>query len=176
MNKIFIKPYQSHLGNVLIGVYDHQLCLLDWQYRKQRVAIDHRITKYLDASYIFEDHPLHQKVIEQLQEYFCKKRKQFEIPLLLTGSAFQQTVWNELMKIPYGHTISYLTLSRKLNHEKAIRAVASANGANALSILIPCHRVIASNGELKGYAGGLTVKKKLLQIEGALNRGQLNLF
>ncbi|MEP5132647.1 methylated-DNA--[protein]-cysteine S-methyltransferase, partial [Nonlabens ulvanivorans] len=71
---------------------------------------------------------------------------------------------------------SYLTLSRKLNHEKAIRAVASANGANALSILIPCHRVIASNGELTGYAGGLTVKKKLLQIEGALNRGQLNLF
>ncbi|MBF4983464.1 methylated-DNA--[protein]-cysteine S-methyltransferase [Nonlabens mediterrranea] len=123
-----------------------------------------------------DDDQLHDIVIEQLEEYFTKKRKHFNIPLLFTGTDFQKEVWNELLNIPYGQTISYLTLSRKLQKEKAIRAVASANGANAISILVPCHRVIATDGKLTGYAGGLTAKKKLLQLEGALNRGQLDLF
>ncbi|GAK90681.1 methylated-DNA-protein-cysteine methyltransferase [Nonlabens ulvanivorans] len=176
MNKIYIRPYSSPIGNLIIGICDNRLCLLDWQYRKQREAIDHRITNHLDACYATEHHQMHDEIIEQLQGYFSKKQMTFNFPLLFSGSTFQKAVWNELMKIPYGQTISYLTLSRKLNNEKAIRAVASANGANALSIIVPCHRVIASNGELTGYAGGLTAKKKLLQIEGALNKGQLNLF
>ncbi|MBF4984962.1 methylated-DNA--[protein]-cysteine S-methyltransferase [Nonlabens mediterrranea] len=176
MSNIFIKSYKSSLGDILIGIYENQLCILDWQYRKQRDAIDMRVTKLLATSFIIEHHQLHDIVIEQLEEYFTKKRKHFNIPLLFTGTDFQKEVWNELLNIPYGQTISYLTLSRKLQKEKAIRAVASANGANAISILVPCHRVIATDGKLTGYAGGLTAKKKLLQLEGALNRGQLDLF
>ena len=83
------------------------------------------------------------------------------------GSAFQQKIWYELKRIPYGKTKTYLELSKKINHEKAIRAVAAANGANAISILIPCHRIVGSQGELTGYAGGIEVKKKLLALENA---------
>jgi len=176
MSKIYIKHYKFALGDVIIGIYENQLCLLDWQYRKQREAIDHRIANDLNATYTVEDHQLHHKVIVQIQEYFNNKRNEFDIPLLLTGTTFQKAVWNELLKIPYGQTISYLSLSQKLYKEKAIRAVANANGANALSIVIPCHRVIGSNGDLIGYAGGLLAKKKLLQIEGALQSNQLGLF
>lgn len=92
----------------------------------------------------------------------------------MRGTEFQQIVWRELLNIPYGVTVSYLELSRKLSDPKAIRAVASANGANAISILIPCHRIIGSNRELTGYAGGLSAKKKLLELEGATS--QLDLF
>ena len=93
------------------------------------------------------------------------------------NTAFQKSVWDELRQIPYGKTDSYLGLSQKLNNEKAIRAVASANGANAISIIVPCHRIIGSNGELVGYAGGLPAKKKLLKLEGSDPMGdELELF
>ena len=92
------------------------------------------------------------------------------------GSDFQKRVWQELLKIPYGSTASYLTLSQKLGNEKAIRAVASANGANAISIFIPCHRVIGSDGNLTGYAGGIHTKKKLLELESDSANEQLELF
>ena len=95
---------------------------------------------------------------------------------MLVGSDFQKTVWNTLLQIPYGKTETYLGLSKSMNNEKAIRAVASANGANAFSIIVPCHRVIGSDGKLVGYAGGLSVKKKLLELEGALATNQLSLF
>jgi len=176
MNNINTCFYQSPVGELIIGIYNNQLCLLDWHYRKQRNLIDQRICKILEAKYIEQPDSLQITVIQQLQEYFSGKSNSFDIPLLFAGTTFQKSVWSKLLEIPYGETVSYLTLSRKLNNEKAIRAVASANGANALSIIIPCHRVIGSNGELTGYAGGLTAKKKLLQIEGALNQGQLDLF
>jgi methylated-DNA-[protein]-cysteine S-methyltransferase len=99
-------------------------------------------------------------------EYFSSKRKTFDIPLLLIGTDFQENVWNELIKIPFGKTSSYLELSRKLGNVLAIRAVASANGANAISIIIPCHHIIGSDGKLIGDAGGLAAKKKLLELEG----------
>ncbi|HIP27800.1 MAG TPA: methylated-DNA--[protein]-cysteine S-methyltransferase, partial [Sulfurovum sp.] len=89
-------------------------------------------------------------------------------PLLMVGTDFQRSVWDGLIKIPYGTTASYLELSKNIDNEKAVRAVASANGANAISILIPCHRIIGSNGDLVGYAGGLSAKKKLLELESNL--------
>jgi methylated-DNA-[protein]-cysteine S-methyltransferase len=91
----------------------------------------------------------------------------FNVPLLFVGSDFQKQVWNALMQIPFGVTKSYMELSKQFGNEKAIRAVASANGANAISIMVPCHRIIGSNCELTGYAGGLPVKKQLLQLEGS---------
>lgn len=101
----------------------------------------------------------------QLTEYFKKKRKKFSFSINPGGTEFQKKVWNELQRIPFGKTCSYLELSKKLGNPKAIRAVASANGKNPLWIVIPCHRVIGSDGSLTGYAGGLARKKWLLEME-----------
>ena len=103
--------------------------------------------------------------IIQLDEYFARKRTEFDMPLLFAGTDFQKTVWQELLNIPYGKTVSYGELSRKLGNPKAVRAVAAANGANALSIFIPCHRVVGSNRQLIGYAGGLAAKQGMLALE-----------
>jgi methylated-DNA-[protein]-cysteine S-methyltransferase len=104
---------------------------------------------------------------QQMEEYFSGKRKQFELPLQPNGTTFQRHVWDELLKIPFGKTISYLQLARHLGDEKSIRAAASANGKNPIGILIPCHRVIGANSELVGYAGGLWRKQWLLDHENA---------
>ena len=101
----------------------------------------------------------------QLNEYFKGKRQQFSLKLNPEGTDFQKRVWNELAKIPYGKTVSYLELSKKLGDVKAIRAVANANGKNPIWIVIPCHRVIGTDGSLTGYAGGLHRKKWLLEHE-----------
>ena len=106
-----------------------------------------------------------QEAVSQLQEYFEGKRQDFEFKLNPKGTNFQQKVWQELLNIPYGKTMSYLDLSKKLGDVKAIRAVASANGKNPLWIVVPCHRVIGSDGSLTGYAGGLWRKKWLLEHE-----------
>ncbi len=103
--------------------------------------------------------------VHQLQEYFAGERKTFELKLNPQGTPFQQKVWKELIEIPYGETTTYLKLSQKLGDEKAIRAVASANGKNPLWIVVPCHRVIGTDGTLTGYAGGLWRKKWLLELE-----------
>lgn len=106
-----------------------------------------------------------QEAVSQLQEYFEGKRKDFDFKLNPKGTDFQQKVWQELLNIPYGKTMSYLDLSKKLGDVKAIRAVASANGKNPLWIVVPCHRVIGTDGSLTGYAGGLWLKKWLLEHE-----------
>jgi len=106
-----------------------------------------------------------QECIRQLDEYFQEKRTGFDIKLNLQGTEFQKNVWNELQNIPYGKTITYLEQSKKMKSVKAIRAIASANGKNPIWIIIPCHRVIGSNGSLTGYAGGIWRKKWLLEHE-----------
>ena len=120
------------------------------------------------AEYIQEDSAVLLQTRKELDEYFSGERKEFTIPLLMLGSDFQKSVWNALLQIPYGKTASYLELSKTIGNEKAVRAVANANGANAMSIVIPCHRIIGTNGKLTGYAGGLPLKKKLLEIENNL--------
>lgn len=104
-------------------------------------------------------------VKQQLQEYFAGKRKDFELPLVLEGTEFQLLVWRNLQKIPYGETISYGQLARRIGSPDAARAVGLANGSNPIPIIIPCHRVIGSSGDLTGFGGGLPVKKKLLALE-----------
>ena len=116
------------------------------------------------------------KCIEQLDEYFAAVRTEFTIPVLQSGTAFQQTVWAELCNIPYGRTISYLELSKRIGNVKAIRAVGTANGSNCISIIVPCHRVIGSNGSLVGYGGDLWRKKWLLEHEGKTANGVQTLF
>ncbi len=111
--------------------------------------------------------------INQLDQYFCKKAKTFSLPLDLQGTDFQKRVWNELLNIPFGKTISYLQLAGKLGDKKSIRAVGGANGKNPVAIIVPCHRVIGANGNLVGYAGGLDKKKLLLRHEGVLIQKEL---
>lgn len=103
--------------------------------------------------------------MRQLHEYFAGKREDFDLPLAPRGTPFQQTVWKELCRIPYGQTISYGDLARRIGNPNASRAVGLANGSNPIPIIIPCHRVIGSNGKLTGYGGGLQIKEKLLALE-----------
>lgn len=105
---------------------------------------------------------------KELEEYFAGKRKSFSVPLNPKGTEFQRTVWKELGRIPYGETICYEELAKRIKKPKAVRAVGAANGKNPLWLIVPCHRVIGKNGSLTGYAGGLSVKKKLLLLESAL--------
>jgi methylated-DNA-[protein]-cysteine S-methyltransferase len=109
--------------------------------------------------------PVHQLCVEQLREYFAETRKTFDFPMAQKGTDFRQRVWAELLNIPFGETISYLELSRRIGDVKAIRAVGSANGKNNIAIAVPCHRVIGSGNKLTGYAGGLWRKDWLLQHE-----------
>lgn len=114
--------------------------------------------------------------INQLDEYFNGLRINFIIKMEQTGTMFQQTVWKELLNIPYGKTISYLQLSKQIGNVKAIRAVGTANGSNSISIIVPCHRVIGSNGNLIGYGGDLWRKKWLLEHEAKFAHGVQTLF
>ncbi len=114
-----------------------------------------------------------QEAVSQLNDYFEGKRTDFTFKLNPSGTEFQQKVWKGLLEIPFGKTMSYLELSKKLGDVKAIRAVASANGKNPLWIVVPCHRVIGTDGSLTGYAGGLWRKKWLLEHENPSNQGSL---
>lgn len=119
-----------------------------------------------------EDAAALQEAVRQLKAYFAGERENFDLSLSPQGTPFQQKVWSELQKIHYGETISYGELARRIGNPKASRAVGLANGSNPISIVIPCHRVIGSNGKLTGYGGGLSIKEKLL----ALERRQLRLL
>jgi methylated-DNA-[protein]-cysteine S-methyltransferase len=120
--------------------------------------------------------PLVLQCVEELIQYFHGDRRKFEVPVHQEGSSFQTKVWNELLGIDYGRTISYLELSRRLGDTKAIRAAASANGRNNIAIIVPCHRVIGSDSSLVGYGGGLWRKKWLLQHEAKQAHGVQTLF
>lgn len=173
---INITYWKNPYGEMILGEYDDRLCMCDWRYRKMRTTIDRRIQKFLKVGFVENTTPIILETINQLNEYFEGNRKEFNIPLMLVGTDFQRLVWEALIEIPYGQTRTYLQLSDEVGNEKAIRAVSSANGANAISILIPCHRIIGSNGKLIGYAGGLQAKSKLLKMENPTMNAQLDLF
>ena len=115
-----------------------------------------------------EDEAFFIDVRRQLQEYFAGELREFDIPLLMEGTEFQKRVWKTLQTIPYGETISYGELAKKIGDSKAVRAVGAANGQNPIPIIVPCHRVIGSDGSLTGFGGGIENKRKLLELE----RGQ----
>ena len=167
MNHIHIQYHKTNIAEFIIGSFEGKLCLLDFRYRKMRTAVDNRIKKELNAEFIEQSDEIIEITKIQLAEYLAGDRREFDIPLLPVGSEFQKSVWNVLMNVPYGTTSTYLQLAHAIGNEKAVRAVAGANGANAIAIIIPCHRIIGSDGELVGYGGGLTVKQRLLKLEGS---------
>ena len=118
-------------------------------------------------------HQILQEAVSELREYFAGERQEFSVPLDLLGTPFQKQVWEELMRIPFGQTASYKQIAERIGNPKATRAVGAANGKNPVCIIVPCHRVIAADGSLGGYSGGLPFKRGLLSIEGV--RHQLSL-
>lgn len=168
MSVIHVQTFTTPYGELLLGSYRGELCLCDWRYRRMRASIDHRVRKGAEAEFVEEDDDLLALTREQLTDFLHRRREGFELPLKLIGSDFQHRVWQELRRIDYGQTLSYAQLAQRVGNSRAVRAVASANGANALSIIVPCHRVIGSDGSLTGYAGGIDVKRKLLALEASL--------
>jgi len=165
MKTINIQYYKTKYAHFILGSFENKLCLLDFKYRKMRATVDNRLKKGFDAEFIEQDDEILKETRNQLDEYFNMERKAFDIPIITVGTEFQKNVWEALQEIPYGTTATYLELAKKIGNEKAVRAVASANGANSIGLIIPCHRIIGSNGELTGYGGGLPLKKRLLKLE-----------
>lgn len=167
MPDAFITYYQSPVGLLQIAGTD--------QFISEVKFIDEpgTITPNRDKAAL---PPMAIQAVEQLIEYFHGQRRFFELPISQEGTTFQQKVWSELMNIPFGKTISYLELSRRLGDPDVIRAAAAANGRNNVAIIVPCHRVIGSNSQLVGYAGGLPRKKWLLQHENKIAHGVQTLF
>ena len=149
--------YQSPLGEIALTANDEGLSALAFQTGKSPITL----------AGLSQNTEKFSEVITQLNEYFSGERKSFNLPLAPKGTNFQKHVWQALTDIPCGETKSYGWIAKSINNEKAVRAVGTANGANPIALIVPCHRVIGSNGKLTGYAGGLALKAKLLMHEGA---------
>ncbi|MDR1756830.1 MAG: methylated-DNA--[protein]-cysteine S-methyltransferase [Culturomica sp.] len=162
---IVCKPYHSPCGELLLGSFEDKLCLCNWQTKKRRDQVDQRLQRLLSARYKEGTSDVIEQTTAQLDEYFARRRREFDIPLLFAGTPFQKAVWQALLTVPYGTTLSYAALAKQLGTPKAVRAVANANGANAISIFVPCHRIIGSDRSLTGYGGGLPAKTRLLELE-----------
>lgn len=168
METIHQKTIQTPLGEMFACAVDKGVCLLEFTDRKNIEKQLKSLSKTLNAEIVEKDHPHFKQLEDELKEYFEEKRDKFEVPLFITGTEFQEKVWKLLCEIPLGETRTYKQQSEFLGNPKAIRAVGTANGINKIAILIPCHRVIGSNGELVGYAGGIWRKQKLLELEKAI--------
>jgi methylated-DNA-[protein]-cysteine S-methyltransferase len=165
MPEIQTTYYHSPVGLLKISGTDHYITEIIFNDKIQRLDVRKKILS-----------PMLIQCLEQLIQYFNGQRRKFELPIHQQGSPFQQGVWAELMTIPFGKTISYIELARRIGDTKATRAVASANGKNNVCIIVPCHRVIGANKELVGYSGGLWRKKWLLEHEMKVAYGVQTLF
>lgn len=165
MHRIIVRRWQSPVGEMLIGSIGEELCLSDWACNPRRKAIDTRLCTVLESRLEFGTSPTIEQAINELTEYFSGTRKEFDIPVRITGTDFQRAVRTGLILIPYGQTITYSQLASLAGNPKSVRAVGNAVATNPLSIFIPCHRVTGTGGALTGYAGGIHVKKYLLTLE-----------
>jgi methylated-DNA-[protein]-cysteine S-methyltransferase len=156
MSALFYATFESPVGPLLLGGDSDALRLVSFESSKH-AAPPQADWKQNNAPFA--------EVIRQLQAYFRGELREFDVPLALEGTEFQRRVWNALREIPYGETISYLHLAERIGNPKAVRAVGLANGSNPIPIIVPCHRVIGSDGSLTGFGGGLSAKKKLLELE-----------
>jgi len=165
MNQINIQLHKTEIGEVVLGSFRGKLCWLGFRGREMRITVDDGTKKVLNAESVEQDDEVLEKTRRQLDEYLRGLRRTFDIPLLMVGTGFQKRVWRALMSIPCGATSTYGQIAEDIGNPRAVRAVGGACGANPISIIIPCHRVIGSNGELVGYGGGLSLKRRLLGLE-----------
>ena len=158
MNKHFATSttlFETPCGHLLLGADSGRLCMCSWL----REPVQTIITNDADGNLLHE-------ACRQLQEYFAHERQEFQLPLSMSGTLFQKSAWEAMLTIPYGQTISYAEEARRAGHPTALRAIGNANGRNPLAIIVPCHRVIASDGTIGGYSSGLYRKRFLLRLEG----------
>lgn len=165
MDEIMIRHISTPAGEMILGSIGDALCLSDWSLNHKRQSTDRRISQILRGTFREGTSPVIELAVSELEEYFAGTRREFDIPLRLCGTEFQTRVWKALSQIPYGNTISYASLAKIIGCPGSTRAVANAVGANPLSIILPCHRVVGSDGSLTGYAGGLPAKRLLLTLE-----------
>jgi AraC family transcriptional regulator of adaptative response/methylated-DNA-[protein]-cysteine methyltransferase len=165
---IFVHYTDSPLGKLFLGATEDSIVFLKFhnELPEQQNRIETTIL-YKTGS------PLLEKMELQLNEYFRGKRREFDLPIYLEGTDFQNKVWKSLMDIHYGETITYSAQAQKIDSLSAIRAVANANGQNPIPIIVPCHRVIGTNGKLTGYSGGLWRKKFLIELEKEISAQKL---
>ncbi len=163
--KIISRKINTPLGEMLACVSDDGLLLFEFTDRKKYEKQINNLKKITGSEIVKGNHPFLEQVKIEINEYFSGKRKTFNIPLFTVGTEFQKSVWNALLKIPYGNTVSYSDIAKNIGNPKAVRAVANAIGANKIAIIIPCHRLIGADGTLTGYASGLDKKKVLPDLE-----------
>ena len=156
---------ETPIGEMDIIATDRGICLLEFDVRTDLDEEIEALKKHFESELQLGENRHTLEIKRQLKEYFAEKRKVFSVPVVLVGTAFQKKVWTELKKIPFGSTRTYKEQTLSLGDIKAIRAVAKANGSNKIAILVPCHRVIGSDGKLTGYAGGIERKRFLLNLE-----------
>lgn len=163
---VSVHRIDTPIGPMTIGATDTRVVLADFSDRpmmaSQLASVRRRIGPTVEG-----DSPLLRRVEDQLRGYFAGERREFDLPLDMPGSRFQERVWSELQRIPYGETISYRELAERVDAVPAWRAVGRANGSNRLAVIVPCHRVVATGGGLGGYGGGLHAKRFLLDLEAA---------
>lgn len=162
---IKIKDYDSPCGKLRLGSLGGSLCLCHWMQGKNAERDEKRLARKLKTVFETGTSSVIDAAQLQLDEYFERKRTDFDIPLLFIGTEFQKSVWNELLKISFGETTTYAEIARRILNPTSVRAVANACGANPIAIFTPCHRIIGSNGSLTGYAGGIEIKRILLDFE-----------
>jgi methylated-DNA-[protein]-cysteine S-methyltransferase len=158
--------FPSPAGQLALIVSDRGVHAILWEKTLQ----DHGTLGWCSMLRRSDDHPVYRRTVKQLTEYFAGTRQNFDIPVVLNGTEFQNSVWNQLREIPYGQTLSYEEQALRLGGKEKVRAVGRANGMNPIPILIPCHRVIGKNGSLTGFGGGLDVKEYLLNLESGRSR------
>jgi AraC family transcriptional regulator of adaptative response/methylated-DNA-[protein]-cysteine methyltransferase len=163
--RVVITMLESPLGALLAGTTDEGIILLEFTDRRMLEHALKAISRRFGCATVPGQHPLLERLRAELNEYFQGDRQEFTLPLAAQSTSFQEKVWEELRRIPYGKTISYDDLARRIGQPTAQRAVARANGMNYVAILIPCHRVIGKDGSLTGYGGGLWRKRLLLELE-----------
>lgn len=170
--QVVTKRLRTPVGEMLAGATDTGVSLLEFTHRKTFATQMARLQRYVGIP-VAGSHPLLTELEAQLDEYFQGSRRGFDVPLVLAGTDFQERVWRTLLGIPYGGTISYAELARRVGSEGAFRAVGRANGDNRIAIVVPCHRVIQANGDLGGYGGGVSRKRRLLDLEAGGSQGSL---
>lgn len=169
---VTLRTIDTPVGPMLAGATDAAIVLCDFAERPMIGAQLASVRRRIGPTRSEGESPLLDRLESQLAEYFAGGRQAFDLPIDLPGSSFQERVWAELRRIPYGHTISYRQLAERVGAAAAYRAVGRANGSNRLALVVPCHRVVAANGGLGGYGGGLPAKRRLLELEGSLMTGR----
>ena len=167
MDKVYYSIFGSSLGVIRIASTEKGVCKIALPKESEE-----DFSRWLEAHFgpqnVIEDRSKNEAVLAELESYLAGELREFQSPLDLRGTEFQMKVWKELRTIPYGTTCSYRDIAERIGHPRAYRAVGAANRANPIPIIVPCHRVIGQDGSLTGYGGGLTMKERLLRLEGAI--------